>query len=189
MKQFRKAVLAASLALTGAQAMAFGSILVAEPGADLFNIETLVFNGSSYDISSLTFDFSGTTTTDGSNIVIDGSPLSITAPAGGTASFFGSGAVFGFNFTSFNTFDSFKFKWDPDSAISGSYGATGADFVGAVVTAVTSNGIYQGTFSKVLGSPDVSAVLAPVPEAETVALAIAGLAVVGGVASRRRRNA
>lgn len=192
MKHFRKAILATSLALTGAQAMAFGSIFVTEPGADTFNIETMVFNGSSFDISSLTFDFSSTTTTDGSHIVIDGSPISFTAPAGGSATFFGSGAVFGFNFTSFNTFDSFKFKWDPDSAISGSYGATGLDFVGAVVTAVTSNGIYKGTFSKVLGSPDVSAILAPapaVPEAGTMALAVAGLAVVGGVASRRRRTA
>jgi len=189
MKQFRNVALAATLALAGAQAMASGSIFVTEPGADGFNIETLVFNGSSFDITKLTFDFSGTHTGDNSHIVIDGSPLSLVAPTGGTATFFGSGAVFGFNFTSFNSFDTFKFKWDPDSAVSGAYGATGLDFLGAVVTAVTSNGIYQGTFTKVLGSPDVSAILAPVPEAESVALAVAGLAVVGGLARRRARQA
>jgi hypothetical protein len=189
MKQVRNAALSALLALAGAQAMAFGPIMVTEPGADGFNIETMAFNGSSYDITQLTFDFTGTTTTDASNIVIDGLPMSITAPAGGTATFFGSGAVFGFNFTSFNTFDTFKFKWDPDSAINGSYGATGLDFIGATVTAVTTNGTYSGKFVKVGATPDVSAVLSPVPEAESFALALAGLAVVGGVAARRSRKA
>ena len=189
MKQVRNAALSALLALAGAQAMAFGLIMVTEPGADGFNIETMAFNGSSYDITQLTFDFTGTTTTDASNIVIDGLPMSITAPAGGTATFFGSGAVFGFNFTSFNTFDTFKFKWDPDSAISGSYGATGLDFIGATVTAVTTNGTYSGKFAKVGNTLDVSAVLSPVPEAESFALALAGLAVVGGVAARRSRKA
>ena len=189
MKQVRNAALSALLALAGAQAMAFGPIMVTEPGADGFNIETMAFNGSSYDITQLTFDFTGTTTTDASYIVIDGLPLSITAPAGGTATFFGSGAVFGFNFTSFNTFDTFKFKWDPDSAINGSYGATGLDFIGATVTAVTTGGTYTGKFVKVGATPDVSAVLSPVPEAESFALALAGLAVVGGVAARRSRKA
>lgn len=189
MKHLRTAATAAIVALSSAHAMAFGSIFVTEPGADVFNIETLAFNGSSYPITKLTFDFSGTTTTDNSFLIIDGSPLSVVAPAGGTATFFGSGAVFGFDFTSFDSFDSFKFKWDPDSAVSGSYGATAADFVGGVVTAVTDNGIYQGTFTKVLGSPDVAAILSPVPEAESFALALAGLAVVGGVAARRSRKA
>lgn len=183
----RHIALAAGLAMSSAQAMAFGSILVSEPGIDLFNIETMAFNGSSFDIFSLTFDFTGTTTTDSSYLVIDGTPLSITPPAGGTATFFGSGAVFGFNFTSFNTFESFKFKWDPDSAISGAYGATANDFVGGIVTASTSNGLYKGTFVKVLGSPDVSAVLSPVPEPQTYALALTGLAVAGFLARRNRR--
>lgn len=188
MKRFHKAALAAALAI-GAQASALASIIITEPGVDGFNIETLAFNGSSYDITQLTFDFTGTTTGDSSHIVIDGSPLSITAPAGGTAAFFGSGAVFGFNFTSFNTFDTFKFKWDPDSAVSGSYGATGLDFIGATITAVTTGGTYKGTFARVGNTPDVSAVLSPVPEAESFALTLAGLAVVAGVATRRGRKA
>ena len=47
MKQLRQVALAAGLALAGANAMAFGSILVTEPG-DGFNIQTLAFNGSSF---------------------------------------------------------------------------------------------------------------------------------------------
>lgn len=192
MQHFRKAALVAALALS-AQASAFASIIITEPGADGFNIETLAFNGSSYDITKLTFDFSGTTTTDLSHVVIDGAPMSITAPAGGTATFFGSGSVFGFDFTSFNSFDTFKFKWDPDSAIDGGYSATGFDFIGATITAVTTGGTYKGTFAKVGATPDVAAVLSPVtpavPEAGSFALALAGLAAVGGIASRRSRKA
>lgn len=192
MKQFHQAALAAALAL-GTLASANASIIITEPGVDGFNIETLAFNGSSYDITKLTFDFTGTTTGDASHIVIDGSPLSITAPAGGTATFFGSGAVFGFDFTSFNSFDTFKFKWDPDSAISGAYGATGLDFIGATITAVTTGGVFKGTFAKVGNTPDVAAMLSPVtpavPEAESLALALAGLAAVGGIAARRSRKA
>lgn len=187
MKQIRNMGLAAALALTGAQAMAFGSIFVTEPGADGFSIETLAFNGSSYGISQLTFDFSTTTTTDASYVVIDGLP-SVTAPSGGTATFFGSGAVFGFNFTGFDTFDTFKFAWDPDSALDGGYGATALDFIGAKVTAVTTGGIFTGSFVKVGNGPDVAAVLTPVPEAESLALALAGLGVVGGIAARRSRK-
>lgn len=190
MKQLRNAAIAAALAI-GTLASANASIIITEPGADGFNIETLAFNGSSYGITKLTFDFSTTLTGDNSNIVIDGSPLSITAPAGGTATFFGSGAVFGFDFTSFDTFDTFKFKWDPDSAVSGSYGATGLDFIGATITAVTTGGTFKGTFAKVGNTPDVAAVLSPVspavPEAGSLALTLAGLAAVGGVAARRRK--
>jgi len=190
MKQFRNAAIVAALAI-GAQASALASIIITEPGADGFNIETLAFNGSSYDITKLTFDFSATTTSDASYVVIDGSPMSITAPAGGTATFFGSGAVFGFDFTSFNTFDSFKFGWDPDSAINSGYGATGLDFIGATITAVTAGGTFTGTFAKVGNTPDVAAVLspvsAPVPEAGSLALTLAGLAAVGGIAARRRK--
>ena len=184
MKHIQSLVLAAGLATAG---MAQASIYVAEPGGDGFNIETLIFNGSSFDITKITFDFSDTVTGDNSYIVIDGSPQSITAPAGGTATFFGSGAVFGFNFTSFNTADSFKFKWDPDSFLSGAYGATGLDFIGAKITAVTTNGTYTGVFGKATGSPDVFAVLTPaVPEASTYAMTMAGLLAVGALARRRK---
>ncbi|MCB5187364.1 PEPxxWA-CTERM sorting domain-containing protein [Methylobacillus caricis] len=184
--KLRHIALAVSFALVSSQAMANGSIFVTEPGADGFNIETLGFNGSSYLITQITFDFSSTTTSDGSYLVIDGSPISITPPAGGTATFFGSGAVFGFNFTSFDTFDVFKFSWDPDSAIDGSYGATSFDFIGGVVTAWTDNGlVYTGTFAQVGFTPDVAAVLTPVPEPSSYALMLAGIGLLG-IAMRRK---
>jgi hypothetical protein len=189
MKHLSKFAVAVSLALGSMQAFAAGAIFVSEPGEDGFNIETKGFNGSSYDITKIVFDFSSTTTLDGSYIVIDGSPLSVVAPSGGTADFFGSGAVFGFNFTSFNSFDTFSFKWDPDSALSGSYGATGLDFIGGTVTAYTTAGIYKGTFAQVGTTPDVTASLepyAPVPEPLTSASLMAGLGILG--LARRRRS-
>lgn len=167
----------------GGTSWASGPILVSEPGGDGFNIETMVFNGSSFDLMRLSFDFSHTVTGDGGHLVIDGSPLSVTPPGGGSATFFGSGAVFGFDFTSFNTFDTFKFKWDPDSTLSSAYGASGFDFVGARVTAVTSAGVYAGQFGRVGDTADVSAVLSPVPEPAAYLMALAGVLALG---ARRR---
>jgi hypothetical protein len=187
MKQLSKFAVALSLAFGCSQAFAAASIFVTEPGGDGFNIETGGFNGSSYEISKIVFDFSSTTTTDGSYLVIDGSPFSVNAPSGGTATFFGSGAVFGFNFTGFNTFDTFSFKWDPDSAINGDYGASGIDFIGGIVKAYTTNGgLYTGSFQLVGSGPDVAAALSPVPEPVTSASFLAGLGLLGLIAARRR---
>ncbi len=185
MKHLIQLAVAVALAFGTTQAFAAGSIIVTEPGDDGVNIETNAFNGSSFDITRIVFDFSGTLTADGSNLVIDGSPTSITAPAGGSATFFGSGAVFGFDFTSFNSLETFSFSWDPDSATDADYGALGFDFIGGIVTAYTTAGEYSATFDLVGSGPDVSAVISPVPEPMTSASLLAGLGVLGLV--RRRR--
>lgn len=186
MKQLKLAV-ALALVLGCTQAFAAAPILVVEPGVDGFNIETGAFNGSSYEISKIVFDFTGTTTTDSSYIVINGAPSLINPPAGGTATFFGSGAVFGFDFTSFNTFETFSFNWDPASAIDAAYAGTGLDFIGGTVTAYTTNGLYKGTFSLVGTGPDVSAELSPipVPEPMTSTTMLLGLGILGMIARRR----
>lgn len=189
MKATFKALIVSAAIVTGS-AHAAGSIFVSEPGADGFNINTKVFNGSSYAITKLTFDFTSSLTKDGSHIVIDGSPFDITAPVGGSASFFGSGAVFGFDFTEFNTFEKFSFAWDPDSAISGAYGATGLDFIGAKITAVTTGGTYSGMFERVGSTLDVTASLmpSPIPEPESYGLALAGVALLA-LSARRKPKA
>lgn len=184
MKRLQTLALAAGLATTS---LAQASIYISEPGSNGFNVQTSIFNGSSFDITKITFDFSSTSTLDFSNIVIDAAgAYGITAPAGGSATYFGSGAVFGFNFTSFNTADLFKFRWDPDSAVDDEYGATGLDFIGAKVTAVTTNGTYSGLFVRSGNSLDVFAVLTPVPEASTYAMTLAGLLTIGALARRRK---
>lgn len=182
-----KTLLAAAALAASAGAHATGSILVSEPGGDGFNIETGILNGSSFSIQSLTFDFTGILGDDGEQLLIDGSPLSISTPAGTTASFFGANSsVFGFNFTGFDTFKVVTFKWDPDTLLDSSYGATGLDFINATVTAVTSGGTFTGKFAQVLGTPDVVASLSPVPEPSTWAMFAVGLGLAGAAAARRR---
>jgi hypothetical protein len=186
MKRLQALALAAGLATTS---LAQASIFVTEPGSNGYNVETSIFNGSSFNITKITFDFTTSLTLDGSHVVIDAlGPDTITAPSGGTASFSGSGAVFSFDFTSFGTGDVFKFAWDPDSAIDDEYGATGLDFIGAKITAVTSNGTYTGYFGQAGTTLDVYAVLSPspVPEASTYAMTLAGLLTVGALARRRK---
>ena len=187
MKRLQTLALAAGLATTS---LAQASIFISEPGSNGFNVETSIFNGSSFDITKITFDFTNTSTLDASHIVIDAEgPTSLTNTAGGSATYFGSGAVFGFNFTSFNTADLFKFRWDPDSAADDEYGATGLDFIGAKITAVTSGGTYSGVFARAGNTLDVFAVLTPVaavPEASTYAMTLAGLLTIGALARRRK---
>ncbi len=181
MKMNKIAALISTLALT-ATAYA-GDITVSNPASG-YSILTSVENNYGL-VSSMTFDFSNTHTSDGSYTVIDGSPSSMFA-AFGSATFIPSSATtFGFSFTGFTAGNTFSFSWDPDSAINGAYGATGnPDFVGAVVTAVTDSGVLKGTIAYD-GSALVFANLAPIPEPETYAMLLAGLGILGATARRK----
>lgn len=174
MKILQQLMLIVSLSFAASSQAA---IMVYEPGDDGFNIETFANNDSPYTIQSLTFDFSATLTGDGGQLIIDGSPLSISGPAGGSATFFGSGSIFGFTFTGFDPGEIFSFKWDPDSTFSGAYGATSLDFLGGIVTALTSGGVLSGEFQLLSSDTlDVTAVLAAeVPEPGSYALLMAAL--------------
>lgn len=184
MKMIKIAALVSTLVLT-ATANA-GGITVSNPASG-FAISTSVFNDYGL-VSSMTFDFSNTHTTDGSYTVIDGTP-SFSAAFGSATFIPTSPAIFGFNFTGFGAGNTFSFTWDPDSANDGSYGATGnPDFVGAVVTAVTDSGVLKGTIAYD-GRDLVFANLAPVPEPETYAMLLAGLGILGATARRQRNKA
>jgi len=207
----KKLVLAAGVALAFSgvgYADPVGSILVTNIGPlDSFSINTTSFDGSSGVIEEIKFDLSGTVCGGGGCGSI---PLTFGGIVGtpaflldlgaiGSATSFGSvgSSVFGFTFSGFNTFDVFRFGWDPDTAADGLYGATVADLVGTVITAMVSfpNDTflsYSGTMGIV--GPDVSANLSPttnvtpVPEPEIYAMLAAGLGLMGFVGRRRRKE-
>ena len=85
----------------GTQALAIALLVSAAPARA--DIDGQIVDATGVPIIGARVSVRGgaTTTTDGGSLVIDGSPSSITAPAGGTATFFGGGGVFGFNFTSY----------------------------------------------------------------------------------------
>lgn len=185
MKMIKIAALVSTLVLT---ATANAGVITVSNSASDFSILTSVENNYGL-VSSMTFDFSNTHTSDGSYTVIDGSPFSVSAPFGTAVFVPTSPSLFGFNFTGFGAGNTFSFGWDPDSAINGSYGATGnPDFVGAVVTAVTDSGVLKGTIAY-NGRDLVFANLAPVPEPETYAMLLAGLGILGATARRQRNKA
>jgi hypothetical protein len=184
-----------ALWLAGSTAAHAATITVIEPdNGDPYDIHTFAYNDSAADILSITFDFSGATASDGSEIVLGGNPISVTEPAGGSATYFGSGALFGFQFTGFAPGKQFGFQWDPDSAFNDNYSAIGSELRGGVVTVATTLGTYAGTLDWIDGAPaqglDVGVRLqvAAVPEPGAMALLLAGGGVAWGTRQARRRK-
>ena len=176
----------AALALLGAAAASATTVVTPVNGS---LINTTITNDSG-TMSMIRFDLSNTVTMDGSQAVFGGlyGAAGFTPPGGSTYALVGgAGAtVFGFDFTSFNAGQSFTFGWDPDSADNSSYGALPQDLVGTIITAVIDGGPNLRGVWALDGAGNLDTVLTPVPETETYALMLAGLAIVAGVARRRR---
>jgi len=184
MKIFKIATLLVALMFgTGANA---GALTASNPASGFSIITTITNNFGS--LSSITFDFGGTTTSDGSYIVMDGSPMAVNTNQG-TANFFSlQPHIFGFTFSGFDIGGIMSFTWDPDSAISGAYGATAfPDFIGATVTAISGGTTLFGVMQYV-GNDLVLADLQAVSEPGTYAMLLAGLGIMGGLARRRAKQ-
>lgn len=194
------ATLGLSVLFGGVAYASSGSITVTNPGPlNSFSINTAVFNGTSGQIDSLTFDLSGTHCLDGGSCILgeslvfggSGGGIFIYDPeANGTSASFGAvgATVFGFNYTGNDPLNVFAFSWDPDVASNGGYGAVVAELAGTKITASVrfdggSTVLYAGTMGAV--GPDVAANLVPVPEPATYAMLLAGLGVIGALARRK----
>lgn len=179
----------AALALVSAASVSATTVFTPLNGSV---IDTTIANDSG-TISSVMFDFTNTITSDGSHVVFGGlvdPPLPFFTPGGGSYSLVGAegDTTFGFNFSGFGSGKSFSFRWDPDSAINGIYGALPKDLVGTKVSAVVAGGPDLRGVMSLDTAGNVGVTLAAVPEPETYALMLAGLGVLGMV-SRRRSTA
>ena len=181
---FRLKASVAALVLLGAASVSATTAFTPVNG---FLMAPTITNDSG-TISSVTFDLSNTTTSDGSHVVFDSLiAASFAPPAGSTYALFGASGstTFGFNFTSFGAGQAFTFRWDPDSAINGLYGALPKDLVGTKVSAVVEGGPNLGGVMALDNAGNVGITLTPVPEPETYALMLAGLGVIGMMSRRR----
>jgi len=178
---------ALALAATGS---AHAQLVVFEAGDDLaFN--TLISNAiAGLTVNSLSFDLSGTTTTDGGHLVFGGLSY-VLPPFGGTASLLSGTSTFGFNYTSFGTGDASLFGWDPDSQANPNYGALGHELIGTKVIANTSGGLYSGTIGAMsfagISGYGVTLVSA-IPEPSSYALLALGLVGIAVVTRRRQQQ-
>ena len=158
---------------------------VQSPGPlNSFSIVTNINNTGPYGIASIEFDLSGTTTTDGSHLVIDPPPFSVSNGTSGAASFFNlTPETFGYNFSNFDVGDAFSFAWDPDSALNVSYGAIISELAGTAVTLGLVGAADLYGVMQVVGT-NVEVVWSSVPESSTIMLLAIGL--LGLSLSRRK---
>jgi len=188
-RKLTHALFGGALALA-ASGSAHAQLVVFEAGDDLaFN--TLISNAiAGLTVNSLSFDLSGTTTTDGGHLVFGGLSY-VLPPFGGTASLLSGTSTFGFNYTSFGTGDASLFGWDPDSQANPSYGALGHELIGTKVTANTSGGLYSGTIGAMsfagISGYGVTLVSA-IPEPSSYALLALGLVGIAVVTRRRQQQ-
>lgn len=182
-------LLSLALGVLAASAASAGTFTIFNAGpAGTFNFNVDVRNDDGFDLSKITFDLSGTVALVGGGPLVFDSAFGITPPPGGTATVFGvsGGTTFGFDFTGFNTSETFAFSWDPDIAGDPGYGAVLSEADGTIVTLVTSGGTVSGTMHLNARGDLVAVIDSPVPAPGT--LALAGLALVGLGLARRARS-
>ncbi len=150
------------------------------------DINLSILNNDGFDLLKVTFDLSTT-----SKPLVFGGSFNLSGPAGGAATGFGvqNDSLWGFEFTGFNSGESFSFSWDPDIASNDSYGATVGEQDGMGITLETSGGTVSGKLV-IVNNDHLEAIIAsPVSEPETTALIAVGLGFAGLVGRRRKRAA